>query len=183
MDTKEKIVHTIVKEMAKKPLEEIVIRDIAAKAKVNVAAINYHFGSKEKLFTEAINRFVITNLSHWLHDNLNLENPTQKDLASFLLELHYNTIAYRNFSRTKIHHLVSSEQPDEPNRIIFETICRLMRKLKPMENDVPMRASILFNSLMSFSISPETAVSNAGFGSTKAEIENYIHQLLKIVLS
>lgn len=36
------------------PIENISMRRIAAKAQVNLAAINYHFGSKQKLLTQCL---------------------------------------------------------------------------------------------------------------------------------
>ncbi len=43
---------------ASKGLKGASIRAIAKKAKVNIAAINYHFGSKENLYKEVLNYIV-----------------------------------------------------------------------------------------------------------------------------
>jgi TetR/AcrR family transcriptional regulator, regulator of cefoperazone and chloramphenicol sensitivity len=55
--TREKVLQTTVELMGKGGPEKLTIRQIAAEAGVNVAAINYHFQSKENLVDEAIHAF------------------------------------------------------------------------------------------------------------------------------
>jgi AcrR family transcriptional regulator len=50
MDKKEQITREAIELFAKKGFEGTSIRDIASNAGVNIAMINYYFGSKEKLF-------------------------------------------------------------------------------------------------------------------------------------
>ena len=50
MDKKEQIIREAIELFAKKGFEGTSIRDIASNAGVNIAMINYYFGSKEKLF-------------------------------------------------------------------------------------------------------------------------------------
>ena len=182
MDTKEKIINAASSQIMKKPLEKIVIRELAAEAKVNVAAINYHFSTKELLFTEAINKVVNDNLDKWLQDNLNLKNPGKKDLVKFLSELHFNTILYRDFSRTKMHHIIRSDKPDESNNRIFRLICEMLNKMGEPDSLVLLKGTILFNSILSFSISPDTALSNAGHSNSRQDVEMYIKNILRIIL-
>ena len=49
-DKKEHIINKAIELFAEKGFEGTSIRDLAAKAEVNVAMVNYYFGSKEKLF-------------------------------------------------------------------------------------------------------------------------------------
>jgi AcrR family transcriptional regulator len=51
--TKEKIIHVAMDIIASEGLRGITVRKIASEAKVNVAAVNYYFGSKENLISEA----------------------------------------------------------------------------------------------------------------------------------
>lgn len=55
-DKKDHIIDHAVELFAEKGFEGTSIRDLAAKADVNVAMINYYFGSKEKLFECMIER-------------------------------------------------------------------------------------------------------------------------------
>ncbi len=50
--TKERILASTEKLLAENGFESVSLRDITNAAGVNVAAVNYHFGSKEKLFEE-----------------------------------------------------------------------------------------------------------------------------------
>lgn len=49
-DKKEHIINKAIELFAEKGFEGTSIRDLAARAEVNVAMVNYYFGSKEKLF-------------------------------------------------------------------------------------------------------------------------------------
>src|ERR1700750_1770708 len=53
-DKREQIIETALKLFAEKGFEGTSIRDIAEKASVNVAMVNYYFGSKEKLFEKIV---------------------------------------------------------------------------------------------------------------------------------
>ena len=50
MDKKDHIIENAVELFAEKGFEGTTIRNLASKAEVNVAMVNYYFGSKEKLF-------------------------------------------------------------------------------------------------------------------------------------
>ncbi len=52
----EKLLDAAEKLFAEKGFDGTSVRDITAEAKCNVAAVNYHFGSKEKLYTEVFRR-------------------------------------------------------------------------------------------------------------------------------
>ncbi len=53
-DTKTKILCAAERLFAEKGYHNTSLRDITSTAKVNIAAVNYHFGSKEKLFEELL---------------------------------------------------------------------------------------------------------------------------------
>ena len=56
--TKERILEATERLLAEHGFEAVTLRDITTAAEVNVAAVNYHFGSKEKLFEEIQCRYV-----------------------------------------------------------------------------------------------------------------------------
>ncbi|XOK58328.1 TetR/AcrR family transcriptional regulator [Paenibacillus elgii] len=54
METKDKILQATLDMIKKEGFENVTIRKIAARSDTNIALINYYFGSKEKLISEAI---------------------------------------------------------------------------------------------------------------------------------
>ncbi|MBT8044397.1 MAG: TetR family transcriptional regulator [Verrucomicrobiae bacterium] len=56
--TKTLILETTERLLAEHGFESVSLRDITKAAEVNVAAVNYHFGSKEKLFEEIQCRYI-----------------------------------------------------------------------------------------------------------------------------
>jgi AcrR family transcriptional regulator len=54
MDKKEKIIQSATKLFSTQGFEGTSVREIASDAGVNVAMINYYFGSKEKLFESVV---------------------------------------------------------------------------------------------------------------------------------
>ncbi|NWK54562.1 TetR/AcrR family transcriptional regulator [Verrucomicrobiaceae bacterium N1E253] len=56
--TKDRIVEATERLVAESGFEGVSLRDITNAAGVNVAAVNYHFGSKEKLYEEIQGRYI-----------------------------------------------------------------------------------------------------------------------------
>lgn len=54
LTTKEKIIKVTMDIIADEGFQNITIRKIAARAQVNIAAVNYHFGSKDAVIDEAL---------------------------------------------------------------------------------------------------------------------------------
>ena len=73
-ETKDKILHTARSIFAAKGFEGASVRQIASEAGVNIAAVNYHFTSKEKLFEQVID-LVFGETSH----NIRLRRLAQPD--------------------------------------------------------------------------------------------------------
>lgn len=63
LTTKEKIIQVAMDMIAEEGFQNITIRKMAAQAGVNVAAVNYHFGSKDVLINEAL-RHVMNQLKN-----------------------------------------------------------------------------------------------------------------------
>ena len=96
-------------------LEGTSIRPIAQKAGVNTAAINYHFGSKEKLYTEVLRYAFLhykakTQVSEFIEETKSITNPVK--IAQFL---------YR-FIKSKFVSLYSPEHPSWFTRLILQGI-------------------------------------------------------------
>lgn len=89
--TKSKIIRAALDIIASDGFQGITVRKIAARAEVNVAAINYHFGSKENLISEALSYLTVELRSTFdilKNDN---DNP-EASLLNFIIS-YMNVIA------------------------------------------------------------------------------------------
>ncbi|GAB6509002.1 hypothetical protein bcgnr5386_00700 [Bacillus cereus] len=69
----------------KEGFEKVTIRKIAALSDVNIALVNYHFGSKEKLISETIRVLLISfQGTYSILDNITV--PAKERLKIFLLD-------------------------------------------------------------------------------------------------
>src|SRR5438552_14802333 len=59
MDTRTRVLDVAEELFGEEGIERVSIRDITDKAKVNLAAINYHFGSKEDLIAAVFERRIV----------------------------------------------------------------------------------------------------------------------------
>lgn len=85
LSTKQMILKATLDLIEKEGFKEVTIRKIAKLANVNVALINYHFGSKEQLLNEVIQIFVNSlKDSFTVFDDLSLSPKEQ--IKAFLLQ-------------------------------------------------------------------------------------------------
>jgi AcrR family transcriptional regulator len=103
-DKKEHIINSAVDLFANKGFEGTSIRDIAAAADVNIAMINYYFGTKEKLFEELVKAKAASTRGA-------LEDVEKNTSLSFLekidriIEMYVDKI----FSGRKFHRVIHQE--------------------------------------------------------------------------
>lgn len=103
-DKREHIIETALHLFAEKGFEGTSIRDIAEKATVNVAMVNYYFGSKEKLFEKIVEHKSAN--SHGILDEI----AHNKSLAPIeKMEAVIDTYIERLFTHRKFHRLIHQE--------------------------------------------------------------------------
>ncbi|HEY5561718.1 MAG TPA: TetR/AcrR family transcriptional regulator [Clostridiaceae bacterium] len=98
LSRKEKIVNATLEIMKKEGIDGVTIRKIASRAEVNVALINYHFGSKENLINEAL-KILVGDLrySFSILEDSNLSS--REKLQSFLVKYFSVAIRYPDIIR------------------------------------------------------------------------------------
>ncbi len=101
-EIKQKIILTTIECIEQEGIHGATIRKIADMAGVNVAAINYHFGSKEKLFEIVMNATLNESFVQNINDYDGMwQNDTIKALQYFLEDTLEGAVNYPNL--TKAH--------------------------------------------------------------------------------
>ena len=109
-------------------LEGTSIRPIAQKAGVNIAAINYHFGSKENLYTEILKYIFLhnqseTKISEFIEESKTITAPDE--IAQFL----------DKFIRSKFVSFFSPEKPSWFTRLILQSFSVPTSSLREIVED------------------------------------------------
>jgi len=115
LTTKEKIINVTMDIIAEEGFHSITIRKIAARAQVNIAAVNYHFGSKDAVIDEAL-KTVTTQLKSTygvLKDtNIDIKPRLEKFLKSYTEVLFKYPDIMKNMIDHAIHNSIFKEQAD-----------------------------------------------------------------------
>lgn len=104
MTRKELIIESAIKLFSIKGFEGTSVREIATDAGVNVAMINYYFGSKEKLF-ESVVEYRTSFLRGVFSELVNNKKLSQIEKVDFMIE----QLIERKFSDTKFSRLLHRE--------------------------------------------------------------------------
>lgn len=85
-DTKEQILNTAERLFAENGFAGTSLRGVVREAKVNIAAIHYHFGSKEELFIAVVQRVAKPIIQYQLQQLAEYENQTSSPSVESILE-------------------------------------------------------------------------------------------------
>lgn len=87
-DTKWRILCAARKVFAEHGPTNARIRDICERAQANVAAVNYHFGNKDKLYVAVLRDYLLRKLERHPHDaGMTADSPPQERLRAFIRSL------------------------------------------------------------------------------------------------
>ncbi|MHC1704305.1 MAG: TetR/AcrR family transcriptional regulator [Tenuifilaceae bacterium] len=81
--TRDKLIETAKELFLKKGVDRVGVREIAAKAEINLSLMNYYFRSKEKLF-EAIFEMLIKEKAVVINQILNSDLPIEKKVKEYV---------------------------------------------------------------------------------------------------
>ncbi|MBT8042597.1 MAG: CerR family C-terminal domain-containing protein [Pontiella sp.] len=97
LTTKERLIHAAGEVFAEKGFRDATIAEISEKAEANIAAVNYHFGDKEKLYDAVWHRAFDLASTAYPIDGCLPENPILEDY----IFSYANAILHRIFSETE----------------------------------------------------------------------------------
>lgn len=123
MNKKEVIIESAIRLFGTKGFEGTSVRDIAADAHVNVAMINYYFGSKEKLFENVV-EYRASFLKGIFAELINNKSLTPIEKIDIIID---HTIE-RKFSNSQFHHLLHRELSLEHRPQLRDAISDILLK-------------------------------------------------------
>ena len=120
-DKKTHIINAAVELFADKGFEGTSIRDIATRANVNLAMINYYFGSKEKLF-ECMVEQKAAYTKDILEEIVNNDKLTEIEKIDRIID----TYVTRLFSNRKFHRIIHHELMINERGVLQDAIIKLL---------------------------------------------------------
>jgi len=121
MDKKTHIMEAAIELFAEKGFEGTSIRDLATKADVNVAMINYYFGSKEKLF-ECMVKQKAAYTKDILEEIVNNEHLSEIEKIDRIIDSYVS----RLFSNRKFHRVIHQELMLNEREVLQDAIVNLL---------------------------------------------------------
>ena len=103
-DTKQLLLNTTIELLrsAEKP-DEITARQIAAKAEVNLALINYYYGSKDALINQGIEKILETAADDW-KNTIDGSLPPKRQIELILTSMSDLVFKYSNFTKISVRY-------------------------------------------------------------------------------
>lgn len=129
MTKKEIIIESALNLFSTKGFEGTSVREIATEAEVNVAMINYYFGSKENLFKRVV-EYRASFLKGIFEDLINNSSLSSIEKIDFIID---QTIE-RKLSNAQFHHILHRELSLEHRPELREAISDiLLKNMAPMK--------------------------------------------------
>ncbi|MEA3391526.1 MAG: TetR/AcrR family transcriptional regulator [Candidatus Marinimicrobia bacterium] len=152
LKTPEKIVNSTIECIEHYGFDALTVRMIAETAKVNIAAINYHFRSKENLIQQVIQ----TTLNHMIEDIeeiIYIPDKTPRDIIrniiEYLLEgaLRYPELTKLNFYDTFIHNNFDTLANKKINKILLMLNKQIEKQVKLSVDEISITLTRIFSTL------------------------------------
>ncbi|MFL9484698.1 TetR/AcrR family transcriptional regulator [Chitinophagaceae bacterium LWZ2-11] len=122
-DKKEHIVNVAIELFADRGFEGTSIRDLAAAAGVNIAMVNYYFGSKEKLF-EAMVEYKSSFIREKLEAIVNDEGKSEIEKVDAMIDNYVDRLLTQHKYHRVIHHELMLQQREELHNNIINVFAR-----------------------------------------------------------
>ena len=97
--------------------EEITARQIAAESKVNLALINYYYGSKDALINEAIGQILQEAADNW-QSQIDETKPPKEKLKQMLVNLSNMAVKYYHYTKITLKYEILENEITVPYYIL-----------------------------------------------------------------
>ena len=128
-DKKEHLMNIAIELFAEKGFEGSSIRDLAAKAEVNIAMVNYYFGSKDKLF-EAMIAHKSSYMKERLDEISNNTETTEIQKIDAIIEVYVNRLISQHHYHRLIHQEIMLQQREDIHNKIIAMFHRNLQIIK-----------------------------------------------------
>ena len=182
---REKLILATIELIETEPVDSITIRNIATKANMNSAAINYYFRTKENLLTEALK----ATLNHAFMDMVEILERTdlkaQELLQTFFEYLLVGGIMHQGVTRAHLYepfvHVNYSGVFFGWFNSVLEELLKKLQTLFPEQDEVDLKMSVTqILSTILFPIAFPNIYQHFGIDYTQPDIQKkHIHQLLQ----
>ncbi len=131
--TRQRILGTTVKLLYAAAPSELTTRRIAQEAEVNIAAINYHFRSKEELIDEAVQAATASAFDTGMKLLMTENRPAAERLREFFQGYATGLVRIPGLTRTAWHALILSEDAET---VYGRYMAELMRKVGQLVDEI-----------------------------------------------
>jgi AcrR family transcriptional regulator len=100
---KENIVIATIECIERKGIQAVTVRDIAEEAKINIAAVNYYFGSKESLLEEALKYSLYSSLTQNYEEIEQANSEPYSMIKAFFKEIFQGSLQWPNVTKSHIY--------------------------------------------------------------------------------
>lgn len=191
-DTKEKIMEVARILFANNGFEGTSVRDIAKAADVNVASVNYHFSSKDNLFSEILSsgyRHCFDDLKEFCNKNTPNTEEALVHLFKYFLGRSHDLVSYFKMmmSTQHSHHTSACHADGEyvgpPGGDIIIGILKSEVGAHVTDRDLDWAVKSLFSNVVHIAIMFNCCFKSAGTPFTSAEeLEQNIRRLTRVVV-
>jgi len=130
---KEKILQTVVSILLDKTnIEDITVRSIADKAKVNSALINYYFNSKDELINQAV-EVCMGSITEKMYKDVNLQNNPIERLRKMIID-----IADFSFHTTYLSRIAVSNDLNNGSINTGQILQPVLKEIYPKKTDIEL---------------------------------------------
>jgi AcrR family transcriptional regulator len=100
---KENIVVATIECIEQKGIQAVTVRDIAERANINIAAVNYYFGSKETLLKEALTYSLYSSLTQNYEEIVQANPDPYAMIKAFFKEIFQGSLQWPNVTKSHIY--------------------------------------------------------------------------------
>lgn len=188
--TKKRIIGAALRIIASEGFHKITIRKIASLAGVNVAAVNYHFGSKEQLINEALHNItqqLINTFKVLRQSDMDVEERLRTFLNAYASVITRYPDVIKNFIMQSItDYGISGEYESFIQAEGYALIKNTIREIKPQDNEcmIEMRIMQMMGSMAFPILVANRSIALKGFDYSHHEVRaQYVDIMLSCIKS